>query len=70
MPKRKIGGYRYREIISRGRRATRQQRDLICTILENGPSQAELFQILTALALLSSTIDDTFGDLDSYREDR
>jgi len=64
-----VGGYKYREIIARGRSATRKQRQLIADIVERGPSQAELFQMLTAVTLLTSTIDDVLEDLSSYEKE-
>jgi len=62
----KVGGYRYAEILARARKATRQQRQILTNIVQEGPSQAELFQMTTALALLTSTIDDALDDLEGY----
>lgn len=65
----KIGGSKYNGIIARGHEAARRQRRLIADIVENGPSQAELFQMLTAVALLTSTIDDVLNDLSAYDQE-
>lgn len=64
----KRGGHKHRAIIAAGHSATRQQRDIIRRIITAGPSQAELFQLLTQLALLSSQIDETLDDLEKYED--
>lgn len=62
------GGYKHRALIADIRSATRQQRDIIRRIITTGPSQAELFQLLTQLALLSSRIDDLTDALAQFED--
>lgn len=65
----KIGGTKYNGLIARGRDATREQCRLIADIIANGPNQAELFQMLTAVVLLTRQIDDVLFDLEGYRQE-
>lgn len=64
----KRGGYKHRALIADARSAARHQRDIIRHIMTAGPSQAELYQLLTQLALLSSQIDETLDDLEKYED--
>ena len=64
----KRGGTKYRQLIARGRTLTRRQRSILERIIEQGPTQAELFQLLTAMALLTSQIDEVLEDLAQYDE--
>jgi len=60
------GGYKHRNLIARGKSATKKQRTIIQRIIESGPTREELYQLLTALALITSQIDDTLDDLATY----
>lgn len=62
----KRGGTKYTALLARGRQLTRKQRSILQRIIEQGPTPGELFQMLTALALLTSYIDDLLDDLSTY----
>lgn len=72
----KAGGYKWRQSVTRGRKAVRVQRQLIQRIVEGGLGQAELYQTLTAVALMASQIDEVlegllvgFEDADTERDE-
>ena len=62
------GGYKHRALIAEANSATRQQRDIIRRIITTGPDRAELFQLLTQLALLSSRIDELIAALAEFED--
>lgn len=64
--KRKRGGYAYNGALARGHAAVRKQREIVTRILETGPTQAQLYQLLTALMLANTQINEALDDLAEF----
>lgn len=58
------GGYIWNQQIATARRAIRKQRRVLTEIVERGPTQAELYQMLVAVTLLAGQVDDVLEGLD------
>ena len=58
------GGYIWNQQIATARSAIRKQRRVLTEIVEQGPTQAELYQMLVAVTLLAGQVDDVLEGLD------
>lgn len=64
--KRKRGGYAYNGTLGKAHAAVRKQREIVARILESGPTQAQLHQLLTALMLTNTQINEALDDLAEF----
>lgn len=64
-----LHGYKYNQLIAAGHRNAGQIRRLIADILEQPADKDTLYMRLTAIALLSSSIDQTLNTLAVYNPD-
>ena len=61
-----IGGSIYNGKIAKGKSINSQIRQVIETITQGGITQAELYQYLTAVTLLTVRSDDVLSDLQEF----
>lgn len=59
----KTGGYIYRQRITAARERLKDQRTMLKSIVQGGMTNAELYQVLTAITLLNMTIDEELEGL-------
>ena len=59
----KTGGYIYRQRITAARARLKDQRAMLKSIAQGGVTNAELYQVLTAITLLNMTIDEELEGL-------
>lgn len=60
------GGRKYNEKIAKGQSINRQIRSIVERITEGNITQAELYQYLTAITLLTVRSDDVLKDLQEF----
>ena len=67
--KAKVGGYNWRQTVTAARIDLRKQRSMLTRIVEGDMSQAELYQLISAIALISAAIDDRLADLEEFPDE-
>ena len=71
----KMGGYNWRKTVITATHKLKKQRAMLGQIVEGNLTQAELFQLISAIALINASITESMGDLlefkdaDSHNED-
>ena len=64
----KVGGYNWRKTVTTTTHKLQQQRQLLTKVVEGDLSNAELYQLVSAIALLNASVADSLNELLEFRE--
>lgn len=67
--KAKVGGYNWRKTVADARIDLRKQRTMLTKIVEGDMSQVELYQLISAIALINAAIDDRLAALGEFPDE-